>query len=167
MVIILPHVSAGRFEYCLVNKIFILVFYPPSIISLVRHWYFLVVWFLVIYAYLPQNVISHLSTIFHHCRGQKWIHIRTCVFMIKTGRKLGIGLVNLPCILLPEIVNCFDFAFEDLESWLHTLATVALESTDIELSEFSLAVGTHDKSIRHRFHFHPVHRLQEQTSTFW
>ena len=37
MVIILPHISARGFDYCLVNKIFILVFYPPSIISLVRH----------------------------------------------------------------------------------------------------------------------------------
>ena len=122
--------------------------------------------FLVILAYLPQNVISHLSIIFHHSGGQKWIHIRTCVFLIKTCRKLGIGLLNLPCILLPEIINCFDFAFENLESWLHTLAAVALESTYIELSKLCLAIGTHDESIGRRFDFHPVHRLQEQTSTF-
>ena len=62
---------------------------------------------------------------------------------------------------MPEIVHCFDFAFQDLESWLHTLAAVALKATHIELSEFGLAVGTHDESIGHRFDFHPVHRLQE------
>ena len=121
----------------------------------------MVVLFRVIYANLPQNIISQLFIIFYYSRGQKWIHIRTCVFLIKTVRKLGIGLVNLPCILMPKIVNCFDFAFQDLEPWLHTLAAVALKATHIELSQLSLAVGAHDEPIGHRFDFHPVHRVQE------
>ena len=166
MVIIPPHICASRFDYCLVNKIFILVFYASSVISLVRHWY-IMIYVLIIPANLPQYVISHLSIIFDYCRGQKWIHVRTWVFLIKACWKLRIGLLNLPCILVPEIVHCFDFALKDLKPWLHTLSAVALKSAHIELSELCLTVRAHDKSIGHGFDFHPLHRLQEKASTLW
>lgn len=75
-------------------------------------------------------------------------------------------MLGLPCVLMPEVINCFDFTFQNLEPWLHTLTTVALEATKVELAKLGLAVGAEDEPIGLRFGFHPVHRLQEQASAF-
>ena len=87
IIVVFPHTGASRFGYGLVNKIIILVFYSTSVVPLVGNRN-IVIHFLVVHAYLLQDVVTKLSVVFYNCWSQKWVIVRPIVFLIKTGREL-------------------------------------------------------------------------------
>lgn len=67
----------------------------------------------------------------------------------------------LPCNLLAKVINCFDFTFNNLESGLHALTAVALETTLIELTYLGLAVRAQNLPTCLKFRLHPVLGCEE------
>ena len=139
ILVLLSNTGARRLDYSLVNKIFILVFYSSPVIFLVGNRNIMVD-FIMVHAYLFQDIVTKLSIIFDHRWGQKWVIVRPWVFLVETCRELGVRVGHLPCILLTKVVHCFDFAFQDLEPGLHALTAVALQATNVELTELGLAI---------------------------